>query len=82
MCETRDVGCASQTPVPQKSVDSSVGTIGSIETAEGEARNETCAAGGGGSLWEGEYDEKASAQSFQEALTEWHAESTGLCMNY
>ena len=28
---------------------------------------------GGGLLWEGEYDEKASAQSFQEALAEWRA---------
>lgn len=32
---------------------------------------------GRGLLWEGEYDEQASAQSFQEALAEWRAGSKG-----
>ena len=32
-----------------------------------------------GALWEGEYDEKASAQSFQEALAEWRAGHAGKC---
>lgn len=32
---------------------------------------------GSGLLWEGEYDEQASAQSFQEALAEWRAGSKG-----
>ena len=34
--------------------------------------------GGAGSLWEGQYDEKASARSFQEALQEWRAGRSGL----
>ena len=46
---------------------------------EGEVGGEGaggCGGGGGGGgrmLWEGEYDEKASARSFQEALAEWRA---------
>ena len=39
---------------------------------DGGGRNE-----GSGLLLEGEYDEQASAQSFQEALAEWRAGSKG-----
>ena len=40
---------------------------------------ETESSGGGKrAIWEGEYDEKASAQSFQEALAEWRAACAGI----
>ena len=56
-------------------VGEEVGTSegGGSEVGEGEKGRERER---GGALREGEYDEKASAQSFQEALAEWRAEGT------
>ena len=77
--------CGTSTTEPSKR--SSVSSERGTENAEGERHG-----GGKGkkegddvneaeswkSLWEGEYDEKASAQSFQEALAEWRATRAGM----
>ena len=60
--------------------DTERGEGGRGEAGEGEGEVATDTESGKDDkrpLWEGEYDEKASAQSFQEALAEWRAAHTG-----
>ena len=67
----KTASCGTRPAVPQTTAVRDTGREDVLSDAGGSGGGEERA------LWEGDYDEKASAQSFQEALAEWRAAHAG-----